>query len=253
MPVEIERNGVPSQHTSTGRAKPRRLVPLIATVLLVALGLGLGHWQTSRGDEKQAIADKLAQREAAAPLTLGASLLAADQVEYRRVAVSGTFLSDWAIYLDNRPQNGVAGFYVLMPLRIADSDTYVLVARGWAPRSGADRSLLPRMSTPTGRVALTGVARLHPGRLLQLGEAAPLQPHAIVQNVDVTQLAAASHLKLQPFIIEQTSDLQDGLVRDWVQPSLGIERHRGYAFQWYALAAMAALFFVFTGFRRGKK
>jgi cytochrome oxidase assembly protein ShyY1 len=45
----------------------------------------------------------------------------------------------------------------------------------------------------------------------------------------------------------------DGLVRDWPAPSLGIERHRGYAVQWYALALMAVIFFVVTGLRRGKK
>jgi len=32
-----------------------------------------------------------------------------------------------------------------------------------------------------------------------------------------------------------------------------VEKHRGYAFQWYALAAMAFIFFVVTGIRRGKK
>jgi surfeit locus 1 family protein len=56
-----------------------------------------------------------------------------------------------------------------------------------------------------------------------------------------------------PIVIEQadTPDArQQGLVRDWPQPSTGIERHQGYAFQWYALALMAFLFFVVTGIRR---
>jgi surfeit locus 1 family protein len=229
-----------------------RLLPFIASLLAVALGVALGQWQTRRGDEKQAIAVKLAQREAAPPLALGAALQSADALEYRRVRIDGVFAPEWTLYLDNRPHDGVAGFYVLTPVRIGGSDTYILVARGWIPRDGADRSKLPRLATPPGNVALDGVVRLHPGRLLQLGQPAPLQPGAIVQNLDVADLAAASKLKLQPFIVEQTSDNGDGLVRDWAPPSLGIERHRGYAFQWYALAAMAVLFFIFTGFRRGK-
>jgi len=40
-------------------------------------------------------------------------------------------------------------------------------------------------------------------------------------------------------------------VRDWPPPSLGVEKHRAYAFQWYALALMALLFFLVTGSRRG--
>jgi cytochrome oxidase assembly protein ShyY1 len=58
---------------------------------------------------------------------------------------------------------------------------------------------------------------------------------------------------MQPFVIEQLSDTRDGLIRDWPRPSTGIDRHLGYAFQWYALAATAFIFFVVTGFRRGTK
>ena len=219
----------------------------------MALGISLGQWQTRRGDQKQAIANELAQREADAPVTLGAALQPVSGLEYRRVRFNGVFASDWTVYLDNRPYNGVAGFYVLTPVRIDNTDTYVLVARGWTPRDGADRSKLPTLKTPSGSVALEGVVRAEPGHLMQLGQQAPLQPGAILQNLAVADLAAASKLQLQPFIVEQRSDTGDGLVRDWPQPSLGIEMHRGYAFQWYALSVMAVMFFVFTGFRRGKK
>jgi surfeit locus 1 family protein len=230
-----------------------RLLPFIATVLVVALGIELGQWQTRRGDEKQAIAVKLAEREAAAPTVLGPALQQAEALEYRRVRINGTFASAWTVYLDNRPRDSVAGFYVLTPMRIGDSDTYVLVARGWTPRDTINRSKLPDLKTPSGEIAVEGAVRLRPGHLMQLGQQPPLQPGAILQNLDVDELAAASKLKLQPFIVEQSNDIGDGLMHDWPQPSLGIEMHRGYAFQWYALSAMALLFFVFTGFRRGKK
>ena len=41
--------------------------------------------------------------------------------------------------------------------------------------------------------------------------------------------------------------------RDWPLPSAGVDKHRGYAFQWYALAATAFLFFLVTGFRRASR
>jgi surfeit locus 1 family protein len=230
-----------------------RLWPLVATVLVVALGIALGQWQTRRGDQKQAIANELAQREAEAPVVLGTALQPAEPLEYRRIRINGTFESDWTVYLDNRPYNGVAGFYVMTPMRIDNSDMHVLVARGWTPRDSVDRNKLPSLKTPSGSIVLEGVVRAGAGHLMQLGQQAPLQPGAILQNLEVADLAAASKLQLQPFIVEQRSDSGDGLVRDWPQPSLGIEMHRGYAFQWYALSAMAVLFFVFTGFRRGKK
>ncbi|MEO6921416.1 MAG: SURF1 family protein [Collimonas sp.] len=230
-----------------------RLIPFVATVLLVALGIALAQWQTRRGDQKQLIESKLLQRESEPVLRLGDAAADVDQIEYRRLALRGEFIGGWPVYLDNRPLNGVAGFYVLMPFKIAGSDSYVLVARGWLPRDPSDRSKLPSYPTPAGTVEIEGLARRDFGHVMQLGDASPLQPQAIVQNLGITGFAAASKFKLQPFVVEQTSDAGDHMQRAWPRPSLGIERHRGYAFQWYALAAMAFIFFVVTGFRRGSE
>lgn len=230
-----------------------RLIPFVATVLLIALGISLAQWQTRRGDQKQAIENAMKQRGAEAPLQLGAALQDVDQIEYRRVTVRGEFVPNWPVYLDNRSYKGSPGFYVLMPFKIANSGVHVLVERGWLPLNPQGRAKLLPYPTPAGLVDLQGVVRRHPGRVLQLGHPTALQPGAIVQNLDIAELAAASKLQLQPLLIEQTGDNQDGLIRDWPSPSLGIEKHRGYEFQWYALAAMAFLFFVVTGCRHGIK
>lgn len=230
-----------------------RLIPFIAAAIAVAIGVSLGQWQTRRAIEKETIEIKLSERESAPPLVLNAAAKNADDLEYRRVTVKGEFDPSWQIYLDNRPHKGVPGFYVLTPLKIADSDQYVLVARGWAKRDVADRTKLPPITTPAGLIEIEGIARNHASRVLQLGQAEPLRPNAIVQNVSVAEFAQASKLAMGPFVIEQLTDTQDGLVRDWPRPSAGAEKHRGYAFQWYGLAAMAFLFFVVTGFRRGRK
>jgi cytochrome oxidase assembly protein ShyY1 len=234
-----------------------RLIPFVVTVLLVVLGIALAQWQTRRGDQKQAIETKLLQREADATVKFGDGLQDIDQLEYRHMALRGEFIAGWPVYLDNRPLNGVAGFYVLMPFKLAASDTvgdsYILVARGWLPRDPADRSKLPSYPTPAGMIEIEGLVRRDFGHVLQLGDAAPPQPQAIMQNLGINEFAAASKLKLQPFVIEQTSNTEDHLLRDWPRPSLGIEKHRGYAFQWYALAVMAFIFFVVTGFRRGSE
>lgn len=232
-----------------------RLIPFIATVLLVALGVSLGQWQDRRAAGKIAQQAMLAARSAAGPLVLDGAALAAEAVELRPVKVTGHFVSDWPLFLDNRPQNGKTGFYLLMPLRIAGSDMHVLVARGWLPRYTAEHSRLPEFTTPGGSVTVTGLAKASMGRVMQLGEVAPVKPRAILQNLDPAQFAKASALKVQPFFIEQSDAgvAGDQLARAWPAPALGVEKHQGYAFQWYALAVMALLFFVVTGFRRGTK
>lgn len=229
-----------------------RPVPFVATLLLVALGIALGRWQDGRALEKAQRQAMLAERGQAAQLVPDAARVRPETAEYRRVRATGTWVPQWAIYLDNRPLQGRAGFYVLMPLRLAGSDMHVLVARGWLPRDPARRDRIAPYPTPAGQVTVEGIALASMGRVMQLGEPPSIRPGAILQNLGPDAFALASGFKVQPFFVQQECGADDALVRDWPQPSLGIDKHKGYAFQWYALAAMALAFFVITGFRSGK-
>ena len=230
-----------------------RWITLSVTIAVVTAGIMLGNWQLRRADEKRAIEARLTERQAQSPLDIGAAPQDDAGIEYRRVTVQGEFDRDWPLYLDNRPQNGNAGFYVLMPFKIAGTQMHVLVERGWIAVDPHQRTHIAAPAAPEGTIGIEGIAISNPGRVLQLGQPAPLQPGAIVQNLTVEEFAAASKYAMQPFVVEQTGNQQDGLVRDWPKPSAGIERHLGYAFQWYALALTAFIYFVVTGFRYGKR
>jgi cytochrome oxidase assembly protein ShyY1 len=241
-----------------------RPIPFIVTVLLVALGILLGNWQTRRAEEKTALQSRLDARRAAPPLVLSAQAVDPAAVEYRRVIVSGEFVPNWPVLLDNRPNEGRSGFVLLMPFKIAQSDgkdshKYVLVERGWLPRR-AEYGSIPPFSTPLGPRRIEGISVLRPARVLQLGAPAPLHPGAIVQNTDPAAVARASGFDFQPIVLEQTgtdiaADAGGGtpLARNWPAPGVDIARHRGYAVQWYGLATMAFLFYLITGFRRASK
>lgn len=229
-----------------------RPVPFVATLVLVALGIALGRWQDGRAQEKTQRAAMLAERGRQPAIVVGSAPLRQGAAEYRRVSATGTWVPKWALYLDNRPHDGRAGFYVLMPLRLSGSDMHVLVARGWLPRDVANRTRIAPYPTPAGVVAVDGIAVASMGSVMQLGEPASIVPGAILQNLEPDAFALASGLKVQPFFVQQEGGTPDTLVREWPAPSLGVEKHKGYAFQWYALAAMAFAFFVITGFRSGK-
>jgi surfeit locus 1 family protein len=231
-----------------------RLIPCIATILVVALGIALGNWQVRRAAEKIDLQAQLTERGRQAPLVLTGGTSAVPQ-EFRRVSVRGQFVPGFAVFLDNRPYQGRAGYVLVMPFKIEGADQYLLVARGWLPRAAGAVGQLPVYQTPAGMTTLEGVMRLDLGHVMQLGTAPPLTPNAMVQNLSVADVARASNLPLLPFFIQQTGPQAAGetLVRDWPAPAVGVEKHRGYAFQWYALATMAFLFFVFTGFRRDPK
>jgi surfeit locus 1 family protein len=229
-----------------------RLIPFIATVLLVALGVALGQWQDRRALEKTTRAELLAAQGRLAPLVLGGPRLKPSEVEYRRVQATGRWVPEWATYLDNRPHDGRAGLYVLMPLRLSGTRMHVLVARGWVPRNAAQRDRIAPFATPEGEVTVSGVAVASMGHVMELGEPPSIRRGAILQNIDTDAFSLASGLPVQPFFVQQEGEAGDTLVRAWPAPSLNVEKNKGYAFQWYALAVMALLFFVITGFRSGK-
>lgn len=227
-----------------------RWVPFIAAAIVVSVGLSLGNWQLSRAEQKRALQQQMMARAEFEPINLNALPENHISEEFRRITAEGEFISSWAVYLENRPYQGKAGFYLLMPFKLSGSEQSVLVLRGWFPRDAMDRERIPEIALPKGVIRIEGRVRASTGKLMQLGEAAVLQPGVIAQNVDVAEFARASKLSLPNFIIEQSSDTADGLVRDWPMPSVGIDKHNAYAFQWYGLSMVAALFFLVTGFKR---
>lgn len=231
-----------------------RPIAFAAALLVAIAGILLGYWQQGRAAEKLALQQRLQVRAAAPPLELSPDTVPGPDSEFRRVRLRGAFVAGWPVLLANRPMGSQSGFYLAMPFKIAGSHAHVLVLRGWLPRA-AEFGKMPEFTTPAGPLVLEGRIVASAGKVMELGEGPPLAPGAQVQNLAPQTLAAASGLALQPFVVQQLAPTAPGdeMVRDWPAPDAGIDKHRGYAFQWYALAAMAALFYVTTGFRRGPR
>ena len=231
-----------------------RPVALIAALIVALIGILLGNWQQDRAAYKIELQARQLARAAAPPFALGSTTAATPDLEFRRVHVQGEFVAGWPVLLANRPRGSQSGFYLAMPFRIAGSDRHVLVLRGWLPRD-AEFDKLPAFATPAGLVTLEGRIILSAGKVMELGDGPPLTPGAALQNVTPQALAQASGLQLLPLLVQQTlpATPADIMARDWPAPEAGIDKHRGYAFQWYALAALALLFYVMTGFRRGSR
>ncbi|MCU6435040.1 SURF1 family protein [Undibacterium sp. Jales W-56] len=228
-----------------------RWIPLLITLLLCALGISLGQWQSRRAQEKEAIAQAMQERTKLPPLSAQDALSSRASV-YRRIRLTGHFVAEWPLYLDNRPLKGVAGFYVVMPFKMEGTDQVILVGRGWQARDAHDRTRMPALITPPGLVQIEGQLHENLGHVMQLGQAEIVRPGAVLQNLNPADLAKQTGWKLLPLMVEQSSGPADGLTRDWPLPSDGADKHRAYAFQWYALSLMAIIFFVVTGYRRGK-
>ena len=222
------------------------LWPTLGLAVLVATTVGLGNWQRHRGAEKEALRDQyeLAAHQPPFELTPASADVAA--LRFRPVRTRGEFDGRQQVLIDNKVHASRAGFDVVTPLKIAGSERYVLVDRGWIA-SGVHRSELPQVPAPPGEIRVEGRINLPPAHYLELKMDVGQGP--VRQNLDIDRIAAASGLPLLPFVIEQSSDADDNLVRDWPPPDFGIERHWGYMLQWYSLAGLGIVLWLALNWR----
>lgn len=219
------------------------LWPTLAAVAGMVLTLGFGNWQLGRGNEKSALAERILAANRNALIALPAVEIRAEDVAWRRVEVRGRFEPEYAIFIDNRILHGAVGYHVVMPLRIGDGERYVLVNRGWVAGTNT-RSRLPRITTPAETVTIAGLATVPSQRYLELST--KVAEGKVWQNLTLERYRAAVPIAIQPVVIRQESDLDDGLTRVWGAPDLGIDKHYGYAFQWFALAAAILIYYLVT-------
>ncbi|MGJ7614784.1 MULTISPECIES: SURF1 family protein [unclassified Variovorax] len=265
-------------HSEERRRPGRFWLITIAAVLSVAATVSAGRWQLSRAAQKEALQADIDAQKLKPPLTQ-AEFLAMDQATgalHRPVRLRGLWLTPQTVYLDNRQMHGTPGFYVLTPFALEGTEQTVMVQRGWIQRNFVDRTQLGAVETPAGIVEVTGLIAPPPSHLLELGTSAPapaasapaaaasaaaapaLAPaptpavegySPIRQNLDLEAFRAETKQPLRTDVsLQQTGAASEGLQRDWPAPALGLERHYGYAFQWFGLSALVVILYAWFQF-----
>lgn len=222
---------------------------LVLGMALLGMGVtfSLGLWQLGRAAEKTAFQDAKTQQADKVALdgrTLGSAL--DDQAQragliHRRMVLMGRWLPQHSVFLENRQMNAKPGFFVLTPLQIEGTNGVVLVQRGWAQRSFTDRAALPAIQTPEGQVEIEGHLAPWPSRLYDFGG---VEQGPIRQNLDLQAFRQETGLGLLEVSLLQSGSASEGLLREWPVVASGVEKHHGYAFQWFGLSGLIALLYV---------
>ncbi|MBA3995674.1 MAG: SURF1 family protein [Candidatus Accumulibacter sp.] len=263
-----EANAGGGAHGRAGRRFAPRLLPTLAAALLVPLFVALGQWQWGKAAVKDDLQTLLDTRSAEAPVQLAATPVDAAALRYRRIVVRGVWEPQRQILIDNRIYRERAGYHVLTPLRIEGGATRVLVNRGWIPAL-PEHSRVPVVDTPAGPVDVSGLAIVPSARFFTLGADAGsaagtgTQWQTVWQNLDLARYRAvvealeadgangAEDFALQPVVVQMAPDSAGGgFAREWPRPDERIERHLGYALQWWSFAATTVLIWLFVNFRR---
>jgi surfeit locus 1 family protein len=211
----------------------------LATILGLAVTVSLGQWQLRRAADKlalQAAIDAQAGKLALDGFTLEkASDLSV--LVHQPAVLRGTWDATHTVYLDNRQMQGRVGFFVMTPLVLEGGRAAIVVQRGWVARDFENRSHLLGVQTPPGVVEVQGRIALPPSKLYAPGQE---QPGPIRQNLDLTAYKTETGLPLMEMTLQQTGATSEGLLRDWPVVNSGVDKHYGYAAQWFALAALIA-------------
>jgi surfeit locus 1 family protein len=217
--------------------------------LLIPLLISLGFWQLQRAEEKAALSVSFELLQKQRPVTL-ASLWSksSDSLAHMPVQLSGTFLRDEYMLLDNRMQNGKFGYEVLGILEL-DNGAGVLVNRGWLA-GDASRQSLPQVPEVVGEVTITGHVYVAPGQPYLLAEqqldgAWPKRIQAVEMDklLPLTETLLAG--RLFPYPVRIDAGERGALSVDWLIINLSPQKHHGYAVQWFTMAAALFVLYLF--------
>lgn len=212
--------------------------------MICMIMLRLGSWQLTRAQHKQSILDQVQQRAELEPVEL-LSLIkelseSAAEHQFRQVTASGQYEPQKSIYIDNKVVDSRVGYELFTPLKIDNSDWWVLVDRGWLP-VGDSRQNLPQYKTKTGVNDIVGRLRLPPAKPPLWNNDFSVSQGSVWQYLPIAEYADQMQMKLLPLVLElapaQASEVDTALVRQWGDiDDKWVAKHRGYAFQWVAMA-----------------
>lgn len=225
---------------------PSWIITIIA-VFTLGLTLSAAYWQFQRADYKRTLESRFIAMQAEEVVDLNNAVDFVSGLEFRRVVAKGKFDSTRRIVLDNRIRRGQAGYEVLVPLMLADSNDIVLVNLGWIPR-GRNFGQLPNIAIPDSVVSVSGTA-VRPGLgALELSD--NVVAGDIWQNLDLKRYRSLYSLDVIDYVIQ--GDAVEGVTnifeRTWSKRSFGILKHLSYAGQWVLFSFLTLFLYIYYGF-----
>ncbi len=229
-------------------------VPTLAFVCLLPLLIALGMWQVGRSEEKRILFTQQEQGLASSEtIQLSADIENnLDVIRYKKVKAAGYYDQAHQFLLDNQINAGKPGYFVLTPFMLPGENKAVLVNRGWVPLN-PDRSVLPELQMKTEQLIVIGRINRFPSVGLKLaGAEIPAEGWpSVLQVIDTQVLEKKLAYSLFPFLIELDKDQPEGFKREWQKAAMMLpEQHTAYAFQWFALAFVLTLVFIWYSFKK---
>ncbi|NOH94971.1 SURF1 family protein [Vibrio sp. AIC-3] len=244
-------------------------IAVVLTVVSVGALIKLGLWQLDRGNEKLRYEQQLSERAQQSFRSLdtvisewkGSRTQAQGTSEQQflnglKVDVELEIPSGLVVLLDNQINQGTVGYVIYMLGEVQSKEQgnqllhekQLLIDLGFVPASN-DRRELPQLGSITVPTKMSG--RLYTRSINPLSHELGLEnttPNRI-QNLNIAALSQYTGQEVLPFVFQPQSLDSWPYEMLWRPTAMRSEKHFGYSFQWFVMAAVLLFLMLLIGYR----
>lgn len=201
----------------------------------------LGSWQLHRYEFKKSLINLSQQGQNALPkpfMLIGTNL---KNAQFQPITVTGVFLNELTILLQNRYYKQKPGFEVLTPLQIPGDKKLLLINRGWIEKPD-----IQKLATAKGEQQMIGHIKLLDEYQFILGKniLEPNKKPMMIQKIDINEITQLTQHAFYPFVLRLDPAAPNGFIREWVISTTQPERHLMYAIQWFLMAGILVIAYL---------
>lgn len=232
-----------------------KLLPSLVFIIFFILFIKLGFWQLDRADQKKIIHMAFVERQNQPPIELNNETIQMPikDIVWHHVTITGEFLNNKNIILDNQVVEERAGFLIYTPFKIADLNSIILINRGWYPLSNS-RNDIPEIPPIKGMQTIEGEINQMPSSGIVLGKVVTekLDESSFrLQRMDYKVLNSLISIDLMMYVVKLKKPIFDKTyVSDSSIPVPDSDKNYGYAFQWFAMAFTLFIIFIRLGIKK---
>ena len=217
-------------------------------VIFAVVFFSLGIWQIERGQTKTQIMSEFENKLTKEPIYLNA-----ESKKWDRVLVSGKWENKKQLLIDNVIHQGIAGYKVLTPLRIDETNKLILVDRGWV-KQNKFRDQLPDIQIPDDFESVSGTLEQPELGLVLSDELISNNWPKISQTKNVEVISKAYAEEIFPMILLADPLLKNSLEYIKITPTnMTPIKHYGYSSQWFLMFIVLCFMYIWYGLSRNAK
>ena len=217
-------------------------------VFFAILFFSLGLWQIERGQAKTTILAEFEDNLSKTPVYLNQ-----ESKKWDRVYVKGKWDNSRQILVDNIINRGVAGYKVLTPLRIIETNQLILVDRGWI-KQNKYREILPNIELIEVDEIVSGILEYPELGLVLSEDLVSKEWPKISQTKNLEVISKEYDEFIYPMILLADPILKNSLEYIKITPTnMTPTKHYGYSAQWFLMFLVLCLMYLWYGFKKNEK